>query len=378
MNKIKVLMNGPGRGHNIEKWINFFNENSDKYHLTFMSESEFTFNIQNTHKVTNLYTRSKKIINLLKSVFHPKYDLFVLHHGYSLKNAIAFHKIFRFDKSIFIPWGYKVVHKAIQEQGKKWGYECLIEKSDLITGNHHMNKLLANKYPQLDSRLYPFYWGLDEEWFTTSDKPDAEFTKKFLASITDNDIFIFYPRSILRLHRYDLIIEAIKQIKDVDADLVKKVKLVIWTGNANDKDYEKELKDLINKYNLSEQIIIQNHPYVGISDLKAIWSRCDFTLNILETDGFSTQISEAFLFKKPMIISNIPAYSAVNAQHGLKMDFVDNNVEDIKSILITFLHNYMSFDNEILEKRKSFVIEHMNFNRNVERLLNLVLTGDNT
>lgn len=364
-------MNGPGYGYNIEKWLCFFNDNYDKYSLTFLSETEYQFKIFKNIKVIKFRNNLFKFLYSLYAKIGSKYDIFFLHGAYNILISIYYIYMFRYKVIIFCPWGYRVINKAIN--GKyRYGYRMIISKSSLILGNHHMNELIMNKYPIYKTKIKDFYWGMDNKWFDDDKEKITKYTSNLLDSVNINDIFIFYPRSILRLHRYDLLIEAFNEIKKQKPEIIKNVIIMIWCGVIIDDKYKVELEELIREYKLNKYFVIKIHPYVNITDLKAIWKRCNFSVNIIDNDGFSNQISEAFYMKKPIIMSKIPAYTIIDNLYGLKLDYVENNVESIKNQLIKFIQNYKNYDDKILEKRKYFVMNNMNFYNNISTLLELI------
>ncbi|MFB6320382.1 glycosyltransferase [Saccharicrinis sp. FJH54] len=246
-----------------------------------------------------------------------------------------------------------------------WVYRLCFKKIHTITSTYSIGKAFNERLPMFNDKLLLFFWGLD---FDILNKKASltEFTKTFLNSIKESDIFIFYPRSIIRITRFDLLIEAMNIIK---YDLPKNTRIIIWHGNVTDSEYEHELKAKVNSYGLDTYIRFIKHPYLPDRDIYEIWKRTDFSINIIESDGLSSQFMEALIFEKPILLSGISTYTPFNDSYNLKLDFVENNVNDVVKGLKYMFSCYGEYNREILTKRREFALKHFNFEENVNILL---------
>lgn len=358
----KILMFGPGNGHNIKKWFDYF-DNKDTYETTFLSNSKLNF------KTKTIKTIEKKnilhLIKLVPEIRKTEYDLLIVHGGFNWRVLTIMMFLFRYKKSIFIPWGIKITELASRKNISGFLYRKCFTKFNIITSTYSIEKSVNEKLPQFSKKLEMFLWGLDNN-IVNSNTPLTNFTINFLNSLSNDEIFVFYPRSIIPISRFDLLIESISQLKN---SLPAKVKIVIWHGNQTDFAYKKELEKKIETYNLNDIIKLIEHPYLPDTDIYAIWKRADFSVNIIESDGLSSQIMEAFIFEKPILLSRISTYIPLDEKYGLELDFTNNNVDDIKNKLTNLFDKYEGYSKEILLKRKLFALKHFNFEENMNNLL---------
>lgn len=367
----KILMFGPGSGHNIKKWLDYF-DNKNTYQTTFLSNTEPKFKT----KTIKIFEK-KNILNFFKlvpEIRRTKYDLLIIHGGFNWRVLLIITYLFRYKKSIFIPWGIKITELASNKTTSGYFYRKCFEKFDIITSTYSIEKSIKEKLPQFSQKLEMFLWGLDINIVNES-SPPTNFTTNFLSSLDDDEIFIFYPRSIVPISRFDLLIESVFQLKN---SLPPKVKIVIWHGNQTDLAYKKELEKKIETYNLNDIIKLIEHPYLPDSDIYAIWKRADFSVNIIESDGLSSQVMEAFIFEKPILLSRISTYIPLDDKYGLELDFTNNSIDDIKSKLEILFKTYKGYDKEILFKRRLFALKHFNFEENMHDLLKKIFNDAST
>lgn len=360
-------MFGPGHGHNIKKWIDYF-DNKPEYELFFLANTPFAFD-QGKHTQVINKKNNLNLIKLLPLLRKHRYDLLLIHGGFNWRVLSVLLFLLRYKKSIFIPWGLKITEMAAAKNIGGIVYRWCFQKMDTITSTYSIQKAIEERLPQFKHKLQFFLWGLDMK-IISKDVKATKFTQNFLATFKADDLFIFYPRSIIPVTRFDLVIEAMGQIKD---SIPSQTKMVIWHGNETDLRYEAELKSRIKKHELDDVIEFVKHPYLPDNDIYTIWKRANFTVNIINTDGLSSQFMEALIFEKPILLSRISTYTPFDEEYSLALDFADNNVTDVASGLKEMFLNYGTYNKEILAKRKEIALKHFNFEANVTLLLDKML-----
>lgn len=380
MKKIRILMNGPGYGHNMHLWIKYFGQNNNKYDVTFISESEYKFEKYNNIKIL-LYRNKYDLFKILIfALFSRKYTIFFLHDASSVKSSILYLLFFHFNKSCLMVWGYEVINTLIYSKNKKakFLYKLLFYIVDNICVSYSIKCLIVDNFKKIEKKMRVYYWGIEKEFIEDSKKEISTFTKIYLENIHDDDIFVFWPRSIIKISRFDLLIEALNKIKTSQINTIKNVKIIIWHGNVIDSNYKNYLLGMIKKYDLNNFIKIAEHPYLPLSDIKALWKRCDFSINIIENDNFSTQLSEAFLTKKPILLSKIPAYTIIDKKFNLSLDFVNIEIDEIADKFIYFINNYKMYNPVFLENRSIFCKSHLCFEDNIVNLIESIENNELT
>ncbi|GEM_PF-1371306 len=363
-------MSCPGGGHNIVKWFDYFDKNCDKYELTALCRSKYTFNHKNI-RIVDAGNPVKLLISLFKLRSH-RYDIFIrqgISQSTSLKYILLERILIKANKYFLLFWGNNFLLERLNRKRNEFQKQ-VINYFNGVIGTESIFSNFNYLHSEYKGKQIIHHWGFSYDFFQCSDEKNiTDFTRNFLSTISKNDIFIFYPRSIIPLQRYDLIIEAINDIKSEKLEIIEKVKLVIWNGNVYDKNYKSTLIDKINAYGLQDNIIIQEHPYLPENDVKVIWKKASFTMVISDHDGFSTQIGEAFYFEKPVFTSMIMPYTILNDKNNWELPMVENKVEEIKKELIKLISTYHKTDKDVLVKRRLYVAKCLNFENNLTELL---------
>jgi len=368
--KQKIIMSCPGHGHNILKWFDYFDNKSDKYELTALCRSKYNFSHKNI-EIIDISNPVKLLINLIKLRF-KRYDIFIregISQSTTLKYILVERILIKANRYFLQFWGNNFLLERLNRRSNAFQRK-VINSFDGVIGTESVFSNFDNFHSEYKGKQIIHHWGFSNDFLQRPDEKNiTDFTRNFLSTISKNDIFIFYPRSIIPLQRYDLIIEAIKDIKAENLKIIENVKLVIWNGNVYDKNYKSTLIDKINDYNLQDNVIIQEHPYLPENDLKVIWKKASFTMVISDHDGFSTQIGEAFYFEKPIFTSMIMPYTILNDKNNWELPMVENKVEEIKEELIKFIKTYHEIDEVVLANRRLYVAKHLNFEINLAELL---------
>ena len=322
----KIAMYGPGNGHNIEKWLSFFNKQKN-VKLTFIYYGDVSI-FQNKYTCVN-FVRIKSAANLCVSLRKENFSLLIIQGAYSIFQSVFLSLFIRKDKIILVAWGNGILNCFRKNYFvKKLATKSLFKLADRIAAPDQLMRDIIHYHPKCQGKKYDFLWGIAKEYHFKSNQGLTTFTTDFLADL-GNKYIIFWPRSILRLSRFDIGIDAIAELRKKRPDIVEKIKFIIWTGNAVDEDYLLEIERKINSLGLNKVIEIIIHPYLPDSDIKQIWERVDLSINLIENDGFSTQIGEAFITSTPLIVNEIEAYSMVKQRYNLPLKFTLLNTKSV-------------------------------------------------
>ena len=380
-NRFKILMLGPGYGSNIEPWLNFFQMNYEKYELTLLCP-EFKFE-KNKFENIEIFTINKLKTyckNPINYIHKRKYDIIYFQGGYTPKLIFLLLSLFKYKKLVFNFWGEEVVRIAAYKGTYlyKFLYKFIFNKVDLFLCNwYRIEELFIKYFPMYKHITKVIPWGLEILDDRNLPKP-TKFTENILNNLPQNKIKIFWPKSILRLSRFDILLEALAVLKNRETSNYNKILIIIWTGNCQDDKYRKELEGKIKKYKLYEVIRIIDHPFVPKSDMYHLWMKADFAINFVDNDSLSFTVLEALLLKVPIFLSNIPAYRFINEKYKLNIPLINNFPTDISKILIDILKNDYFVSEEELNKRSLIVKKNLNFNECIKDSLNEIMINCNT
>jgi glycosyltransferase involved in cell wall biosynthesis len=357
----KIAMYGPGHGHNIEKWLSFFNNRED-VQLTFIYYGEAsTFEA----KYRNIYfIRIKSILSVCFSLRKENFNLLIIQGAYSIYQSLFLSFLIKNEKFLLVPWGNGILNCFTKNIfRKKLATTALFKFADQIAAPDQLMRDIVTYYPEGELKKYNLLWGIAIEYHYDVQVPLQRFTSEFLNNLDDNYV-IFWPRSILRLSRYDIGIDALSILKTKRPDIIERIKFIIWTGNTIDHNYLEELEYKIKDLGLVKVVDIVIHPFLPDTDIKKVWQRADLSINLIENDGFSTQLGESFITGTPLIVNDIEAYSLVKKRFNLPLKFtaldansVANEIEaayENKSAESTNLHYLKVFSETELNNDDNF------------------------
>ncbi len=221
-----------------------------------------------------------------------------------------------------------------------WDYTDKIPKMLHDTSIGYLNKKLLNphfiavarmeipilkKYGIAEDHIHFIPHGVNTEIF----KPvDAIELKKKLG-LLDADVLLYVGR-IAKGKGVDKLIKILYQVRRKN----KRVKLVIIGGDAGYLSY---VKILIEKYNLSDDVIFTG--YIAKYDLAAYYSIADLVVYPSRQEIFGLVICEAMACGKPVIGSDImgPSEIIVDGKTGFTSNFED--ISALSEKIITLLDN---------------------------------------
>lgn len=361
---MNVLLVAPAYGHNIEPFLIFFNSNK-KYRtqIAYQGKNELSQHYPNIN-----FVKIGKKINLLSGFIKAirKSDFIWIHGGYS-KLTILVILLFKKSKAKVNLnfWGEVIPRKIMSNTIYAFLYRYLLKNIDFLQCNWYGTyNILKDKF---NNKLVVFPWGMEESFFDESKQEVSLEAKQFVEKISKYKTRFFFPKSTSQYAKHDLVIEAIK-IFNQKHDFRDYV-IVFWLGNSNDESLIEKYESLIEKYALSENIILQRHSFLSFKDMKYIWSNVDYGVNFTTIDQLSTTILEPMLMKKDLIISDIEPYRIFDEKYNTKLNLVDNTVESIYQQLSQYIFKDKVKNSRILEHRKNIILQEFNFTENIEKMM---------
>ncbi|MEQ9064806.1 MAG: hypothetical protein RIE58_11580 [Vicingaceae bacterium] len=258
------------------------------------------------------------------------------------------------------------IPKIIREKSlKAFFYRLFLSRADYIQCHWHSTFRYFENNQKFNPIMIP--WGLEEDYFQLKNESVSNYTIQFVSNLDKRKYRFFFPKSINKHNRHDLIIESVKSLVQLGTD---NFVVYFWIGNHVDRRLLSDYKQRINQLSLSEYIMIIEHPFLPIQDIIHIWNNMNCALQLLDNDQLSSSILEPMLFKKELIASDIFSYQSLNERSHLKLNLVKNELLPIVKRMYSFIQGEKTDELE-LERRKEFVIETRQFKNNIKKMLHI-------
>jgi glycosyltransferase involved in cell wall biosynthesis len=370
---MRILMTGPGYGHNIHPWLEYFQRKAPEHQLSFLCKS-FEFNRSDFSAINIVeYGGRRSFLPTLLGLRHERFDILYIHGAYHPIVTLFYLYLINHKRSVVNVWGYRVVERSHQGDWRdRLLYGHIFNIVDHVFCNWYGTKnLFEDYYPDHREKTVLSTWGLHNVWFLGGSVPGpSEFTRAFLASIPGDRIVCFWPKSIIEPTRFDVVVAALKEINSENRSVLQNFCLYVWLGNVEDKDYRAMLEAQVEDFGLGDHIKFVDHPYVPFSDMVHLWRRAAFGINIVSNDQLSTTVLEPMLMGKDVLLSDIEAYQHLNSRYDLRLNLVRNTPQEVAQGLTSMIAADASQkDQALLDYRSQVVRQGFHFDRNVDKLV---------
>lgn len=343
--KKRMLLFGPGFGHNVEEKLRslndttlfevdfFANKFDESFKIKYPSFNyiSYRFSIKINHPIHSIAS----VLWLYKQIRHSGYYDVVYSLGTGgIMCALIFFFAHRNVKRAFEIWNIRVLDNA--KRNKRLSEKIdryVINRADLICQYWWgIKEYFVNLFPEHENKFLMYQLSYPDIFFSGEKHyPESDFVKEFLAKIPSNQIVCFWPRSFIPSNNHSLLLESLGDLKRRNPNLLENFKLYLWGGNVQRESSRKLIEESISSYSLVQNVVIVDHPFVPQNDIFAIEERSDFFVQIANDDILSTFVMEILCSGKPFVISNLRTFQFLNEKYDLDIDFVDNRVQDVSS-----------------------------------------------
>ena len=355
-------MIGPGKGHNVKRFLDYF-ENDETNKLSY-----FFFNFGNHYslkKFTNIDAFSYKQLHRLFKILRNKSLNIIWVHNWCPWPIILLVILLKHRETVlnYNIWSEHIPKISRINSLRGFFYKYFMTKCDYLQCHWYSTFRYFEDSKDVNPILIP--WGIEKEYFESKDSNISEFSKRFINSIDSSKYNFFIPKSINNHNRHDLVIEAVSILIQSG---IKNFVVYIWLGNHVNKVLLNQYTERILELNISKYIVIIEHPFLSITDIKKIWESMDCCLQLLNNDQLSTSILEAMIFNKEIIASDIFAYRMLNYKTNLCFELVAN---DIQSVAVQMKKKILGSKTKknILDRRREFVYTTRQFEKNIILML---------
>jgi glycosyltransferase involved in cell wall biosynthesis len=368
---VLILMTGPGYGHNIAPWLEYFQDRSAAFELWFLCNR---FDLERSRfpdlRILEYGTSRRRFLERLLALRRYRFDVLYLHGAHQPIYPLLVTGFVRHKVAVVNVWGNRVIDGATGRNGPtRFLFRRLFAAIDHVffTWLGTIQRF-ETAFPALRHKAVLTPWGLHRDWFRDDRPPPGDFTGRFLASIPPNAVFCFWPKSILPGARIDLVIAALERLWSGGMNL-DNLRLCLWTGNVEDAEYRAELETRVKSLRLEDQVLFTEHPFVSFTDMHHLWQRADFGLNIVDHDQLSTTILEPMLLEKELLLSDIEPYRILNERYRLGLGLVENTTDGVTEALGSVLSARAATPKALLEHRSQVIRDEFSFDRNLDKTM---------
>lgn len=366
MEKKRMLLFGPGFGHNVEAKLCSLNDTS-LFEVVFIAEKldeSFREKYPYINFVPSKFeVRKDRPLNTIKSIiwlykqvcFTGHYDIIYSLGCQGLFGALPFLFASKKTKKALEIWSIKIIENAKNNRSFLQRVDrYIIDKVDLVCQYWWgIRELFINAFPVYEKKFLMYHLTYPDIFFSDEKhEPQSDFVKDFLKRVPDNQIICFWPRSFVPSNNHKLLIESLGLLKQSKPEILKNFKLYLWGGNIRNEETYSNILNAIEQNSLSENVEIVDHPFVPQSDIFAIEERSNFFVQITNDDILSTFIMEIICSCKPFVLSDNRTFQFLNEKYNLNIPLIENSSKAIADKICRILNNEEVVDHEVLQKRK--------------------------
>lgn len=362
---MNVLMTGPGKGHNVHRFLEWFNSHSEEYNFFYHRYNGADhYDLKEFSHVHFIST-----FDFFKFVLAVRKADIIWVHNWTPWPFLAVIKAFRKKKSVlnFNFWSEKLPRDILAGTNSKSSfYRKFFASCDVLQTSWFSVKNLVDQFEHANSRL--MRWGFEEEYFQPINEAQlSDFTTQFVGDLPADKFKFFVPKSIGFPNRHDLMVEAAAKLV---AGGTPNFVIYFWKGNRVESDVEVKILDQIKALGVEEQVKLVSHPYLSNSDVAFIWQHMDCGLQLCDQDQLTSAFTEPQLFLKPVIASSIPSYTIYNEFYEVNIPLVDNqNVETVVDAMQSEINGQHSTSPEELKKRQTVITDLYRYSSNMEAMM---------
>ncbi len=376
--RTKIIILGPGRGHNMSLALNNLARTSNYtvYYFGAFYLDKNQFPSISVYNYRSQYSMVQWFYRVYFALIIPKSDVL-----YILGDAVPYDfyllsLLGKFRKLVYNVWSQNNIpgRNAISKF-----QSTLFKKSDAIQCNwYETAEKFEEMYPEYAAKTFIIPWGMSYIWESLSNREEIQpFTSNLISQISDYKYRFINVRSIAPYNAIEEFLQAIVQLKQTRQRIFSQCLFVFWPGNNVVKSIEEHIIQQIKNHNLGKNVWYLEHPFLPDKDISTILNAFDFVVNLVKHDQFSTSIIEAMVLEKELLCSRIPPYENLNTRFGLNLPLTELTPESITELTIQLIENKNHKGAyKIFEHRKQWVFNSLsseNFLNNLNQMLTKIL-----
>ena len=365
--KTKLLITGPGSGHNIIKSLDFLN-NCESFDTYFLTKSYSFDNRFKRIRIIDYYHPNKyfRLIKLfLKVIFMPRINILYMQDNMGYDFFIL-RWFLRYDKLIFNIWSEYIIDRLKEKGLAGIIARTHLNNADFIICTWHgtYNKLLLTD-KSLGTKAKVLPRGLLNSFFNDEDIK-SDFMKNLLNKISDDRFVLINMRSFSDYNAIEVLLDAIALIKKLDVLVFEKLLLIFWHGNNVDKENLNYIHRFIRGNKLENNVWCVEHPFLPESDIKQLIMRSNIVVNLVKHDQLSSSILEAMFLEKDLLCSDIEPYRILNDKHETKLNLINIDPKIVADEILRLRYANIAGNqiDDLKKHRKSIVEQYFSASKN--------------
>ena len=363
---MKILFIAAFDSPHIRRWYDFFDNQKGITTELFIAKNHIISN--NLSSKIKYYFHINKLIQKTISEFKP--DIINIHTVLFPNYLIP--KYYK-GKLVVTPWNgdilwqsygkevffINLIFTSLARKIKESRISNVLNKASLITYNSYKMgarcKSLLSKEVRLERVQVP---GVDNKLLNTS------FSKSEVRSrlgIPDNKIVILSMRGLSEYYNLDIIAQSIKRV-------IKKYPNVLFVIKYLGTEGLDKIIEITKKENVSENVKFVGE--IDYNEMLLYYRASDIGISVSSVDSCPQSVLEGMANKLPMIVGEIPVTREIieNEKNGLLVPCRD---KDKLADAILYLIENPQFASEIGSKGREIIIAKHDYQRNMERMLQL-------
>lgn len=326
-------------GSNIEPWLQYFSKNTDRYEVTYlcrnfelhgMSRDRFAgvkvFQLNPNAAAPSIIRRIVSWIRTFRILLSVKrYDLFILQGLYDPQLSLRLMRSIRATRKVVQIWNISSHRRTELEPDLKSSriIRSILSAADNILFSWEPNRLdFASRFPEFEKKTKSLVWGLPDQYFDLSYTPANEMVDDLLGDIADDDLLIFWPRSIQKNNRHDVLMESLFLLKArLNSQTWKRLKVILLGGSGGGLRVDK-IREMAARLNMPGLRLVTDE-YIEKKYLMRLYDRSDIFINLADSDQITLGIIEALGRRTAVILSDIPSYRYLT-NFGIEVQYMIN------------------------------------------------------
>ncbi len=369
-------------GQNTNIWLEYFKDHP-KHKVTFITPRLLKQTLKPAENISiislgdgkyssrilaSMYYRYMRMITRIK-ISARNYDLFILHGLYNWRDSIIFFGSVNARKKIVLLWNDTNHVRILQNIKSNTAREMLtvLEKADNIYPTWDVTrKSFLQSFPHLSQKTKTRPWGVRKDLFVEPSTDISKINRELMATLSRGKVFMFWPRSIHKNIRHDILLQSIKLVSE-EISLVSFLAMGRMQSTLWSRKIIKQLHSLEN----STEVFAEYSKHLPLEDIIPLYNRADLMVNLADTDQLSSCILEAFLSRTRIVLSNIPAYQELLLL-GFHVTLTENTPESVASAIKKVVSSLGTEESEeLIENNRMLVLNKYNVDNNITKIIDV-------
>lgn len=360
---MRYLLIGPGYGHNIVQFLDFFDD-KDEFDLCYLSATPLNFS-RSYKKIKFFLFGFVDVLKLTFFIVRGDFDVIWLHGGVKLSLLVGLWlRLFNRKKtlSVFNVWGEGV---NLKSRGS-WVYRFLsrffFKGFDLVQFNwFHVEDDFSLLYPKMATKTLP--WGVSSGYFKDIKLSAKKEIDQIMQDFSSFEVKMFFPKSITSHSNHCALIDALGKL---DGNWV----LLILEGNGRAETEYQDFMEKVSENNLSDRVFFLNFSsYLDYSSIFYLWCYMDIGLQIVNNDQLSNTLIEPIIAGKKVVASNLRPYKLLCDLYDIDLCLVENEPDKILDGIRRELSMSEKGSIDRLLKNKKNLLKNYVFEENLEKII---------